>query len=80
MSKKVEVIKKQQKDLWKWAGTRKSALNCGETLIEKMIDESKKQFEEMDEELLYVHVFKYEPRAFPFVTIEILSQPKQKEE
>ncbi|MFE7064584.1 hypothetical protein ACFVAD_20835 [Sutcliffiella sp. NPDC057660] len=77
MSKKVEVLKKEHKDIWQWAGTRKSALNCSENLIEEMINVSKEQFEEMGEELLDVHVFRYEPRVFPFVTIEFLLRKKK---
>ncbi|MEK4654400.1 hypothetical protein [Niallia sp. FSL W8-0954] len=78
MDKKIEVIKKQQQDIWKWVGTRKSAINCVESLIDEMIDWRRKQSEEMGEELLDVNVFKHQS-SFPFVTIEFLLRPKQEE-
>ncbi|MDE1429429.1 hypothetical protein PVN37_22445 [Bacillus licheniformis] len=77
MNKMTDVIKKQSPDIWKWAGTRISALSCSETLIDEIIANKKKQLEESGRELLDVHVFKPEERIYNCVGIEFLTRPKR---
>lgn len=77
MKKMTDVMKMDSPDIWKWAGTEISRLICSETLIEEMVEIQKKQIEESGRELLDVHVFKWEDRVYPIVTIEFLTKPKQ---
>ncbi|OLN23594.1 hypothetical protein BTO30_03215 [Domibacillus antri] len=79
MDNKIDLIKKQYTDFWEWVGTRKSSITCSEKLIDEMVDESKLKFEENGEEILDIYVYKYEEGLLPFVTIEFLTRPKQKE-
>lgn len=78
MSNRIDIIKRQSPEDWKWAGTSITSLNCSASDIEKYIDIWKKKIEKQGMDVVDIHVFTWGVKdGYDMVNIQFLKRPSQ---